>query len=61
LHLKNYELTTELLIFSPIFILPRILGGILFSYIRLNSGILLAILFHSFNNGILKVIKIIAE
>jgi hypothetical protein len=61
LHLKNYELTTELLIFSPIFILPRILDGILLSYIRLNSGILLAILFHSFNNGIFKVIKIIAE
>jgi len=61
LHLKNYNLTKELLIFSPIFILPRILGGILFSYIRLNSGILLAILFHSFNNGIFKVIKIIAE
>ena len=61
LHLKNYKLTTELLIFSPIFILPRILGGILFSYIRLNSGIIIAILFHSFNNGILRVIKIIAE
>lgn len=61
LHLKNYELTKELLIFSPIFILPRILGGILFSYIRLNSGILPAILFHSFNNGIFKLIKIIAE
>jgi membrane protease YdiL (CAAX protease family) len=60
LHLKNYELTTELLLYSPIFILPRILGGILFSYIRLNSGILIAILFHSFNNGILGLIKIIA-
>lgn len=61
LHLKNYKLTTELLMFSPIFILPRILGGIIFSYIRLNSGIILAILFHSFNNGILKIITIAAD
>ena len=61
LHLKNYELTTELLLFSPIFILPRVLGGLIFSYVRLNYGIILAILFHSFNNGILRIITMIAD
>ncbi|MCD8425021.1 CPBP family intramembrane metalloprotease [Tenacibaculum dicentrarchi] len=61
LHLKNYELTIELLIFSPIFLLPRILDGILLSYIRLNSGILSAILFHSFNNSFFSIIEIIAK
>ena len=61
LHLKNYEITTELLRFSPIFVLPRFLSGIFYSYIRLNSGILVAICFHAFNNGILQIISIIAE
>lgn len=61
LHLKNYEITYELLLFSPIIILPRILGGLLFSYVRLNSGIIIAICFHSFNNGIIRVIKMIVE
>ena len=61
LHLKNYKLTIELLIFSPIFILPRVLGGLVFSYIRLNSGIILAILFHSFNNGFLRIVTILAD
>lgn len=56
LHLKNYAITTELIMFSPIILLPRILSGLLFSYIRLNASIFIAICFHSFNNGILRVI-----
>jgi len=55
LHLKNYTLTTELLLISPLILLPKILDGILFSYIRLNSGILLAICLHSFNNSFFKL------
>lgn len=61
LHLKNYEITTEVLLFSPIIILPRILGAIVYSYIRLSSGILLAICFHAFNNGIFKIVSLIAN
>lgn len=60
-HLGNYELTTELLLFSPIFLLPKILAGIFYSYVRLNSGILLAIGFHAFNNGIFKIINILTN
>ncbi len=52
---------TELVLFSPIILLPRILGGILYSYLRLNSGIVIAICFHSFNNGIFKIIGMIAN
>ncbi len=59
LHLRNYEITTELLLFSPIVILPKFLGALVFSYIRLSSGIIMAICFHAFNNGILKVISLI--
>ncbi|WP_344930967.1 hypothetical protein [Aquimarina addita] len=61
LHLKNYELTAEVLLFSPVIILPRILGAMVYSYIRLSSGILLAICFHAFNNGIFKIITIISD
>ncbi len=60
LHLKNYEITTEVLLFSPIIILPRILGGLVYSYIRLSSSIILAICFHAFNNGIFKIIALVA-
>jgi len=61
LHLKNYEITTEVLLFSPVIILPRILGAIIYSYIRLSSGVLVAICFHAFNNGIFKIITIISD
>jgi hypothetical protein len=61
LHLRNYVITTELLLFSPIIVFPRILSGILYSYLRFNSGIIIAICFHSFNNGIFKVIRMIIE
>lgn len=60
-HLVNYELTTEVLIFSPIVILPHLVAGFIYSYARLNSGILLAICIHSFNNGIIPLVLLITE
>jgi hypothetical protein len=60
-HLINYELTTELLIFSPIVILPHLVAGFIYSYARLSSGIILAICVHSFNNGIIPLISLIIK
>jgi hypothetical protein len=60
-HLKSYEITTDLLLLSPIIILPKVLGALVYSYIRLSSGILLAICFHAFNNGIFDIVTIIAD
>ncbi len=60
-HLANYELTTELLFFSPVVILPHLVAGFIYSYARLSSGIILAICIHSFNNGILPLISLITE
>jgi hypothetical protein len=60
-HLANYELTSELLIFSPIVILPHLVAGIIYSYARLSSGIILAICIHSFNNGIIPLIAILMK
>ena len=60
-HLGNYEITSELLIFSLIIILPHLSAGFIYSYARLNSGIILAICIHSLNNGLPKIIAMIAE
>lgn len=59
LHLKNYNITIELIAISPIVILPKILKGIFYSYVRLNYGIILAVCFHFLNNGFLSIIKLI--
>lgn len=59
LHLGNYEITIELLIFSPIVILRHFLAGFIYSYARLNSGIILAICLHSLNNSLLFIILLI--
>ena len=61
IHLVNYEFTTELLIFSLIVILPRLVAGFIYSYARLSSGIFLAICVHSLNNGIPILISMIAQ
>jgi len=58
-HLGNYEITTELLSFSLIILLPHLSAGFIYSYARLNSGIILAICLHSFNNGLPKLIAMI--
>lgn len=52
MHLKNYNISYELLLFSPIILLPNILGGIIYSYVRLSLGTFLSILLHCLNNGI---------
>lgn len=51
-HLINYDITMELLLFSPIVIMPQLIGGFIFSYVRLKTGITEAILLHSLNNFI---------
>jgi len=60
-HLKKYEITTDLLIFSPIILLPRILSAIVYSYVRLSSGIITAIVIHALNNGVPKIILMIVN
>lgn len=60
-HLKNYEITIDLLIFSPFIMLPRILSGIVYSYVRLSSGILTAIVIHALNNGVPEIILMIVN
>lgn len=60
-HLTNYEITMDLLIFSPIVILKHFTAGIIYSYARFSSGIILAICIHSFNNAIFPLISLILK
>ena len=60
IHLVNYDLNLKVLSFTIIIILPHIIGGFVYSYARFNSGIILAICLHSLNNGLPKLITMIA-
>ena len=61
IHLVNYDITPELILFSFIVVLPRIVAGFIYSYARLSSGIFLAIFVHSLNNGLPILILMIAQ
>ncbi len=50
-HITNYEISTNVLLFSPILIAPQtILGGYL-GFIRVRFGLLWSILLHAFYNA----------
>ena len=52
IHLINYEITPELLLFSPIVVLPHISAGFMLSYVRLKLGVVFSIMLHSLNNSL---------
>lgn len=52
-HLSNFNITTNILIFSPILVLPQILLGGYLGFIRVRFGLIWSILLHAAYNGIL--------
>jgi hypothetical protein len=50
LHLSNFEFNFWIVLFSPILVLPQIIGGLALGYIRMHFGIMCSILFHALNN-----------
>ena len=50
IHIANYKISLNILILSPILLLPQTLSGVTFSYTRLKYGILYSILLHSVFN-----------
>lgn len=52
-HLLNFEITTKILIFSPLLVLPQIVLGLVFGYIRVRFGLLYSMLLHGCYNGVL--------
>jgi membrane protease YdiL (CAAX protease family) len=54
-HISTYDLSNAKLsyvVLLPLVIVPQVMAGSLFAYIRLRAGIIPAILLHSFNNSI---------
>lgn len=51
-HLSNYNMSIRSIPSILLLMIPHAIGGTIFSYARLRSGILLAIALHIFNNAI---------
>lgn len=49
-HLDNYVLTSTVLLFFPILLLPQLVNGIFFSFVRVRFGFVYSILFHTMIN-----------
>ena len=52
LHSSNYDLEFSTLIYLPLLMLPHFLAGLIFSYARFKSGILMSTSLHILNNGL---------
>jgi hypothetical protein len=61
MHLNNYNITYELILFSPIVVSSHICAGFIFSYTRLKLGIVLAMILHSINNALPLILVFLAE
>ncbi|NVK52616.1 MAG: CPBP family intramembrane metalloprotease [Flavobacteriaceae bacterium] len=53
MHIFNYEINTNILLFSPILIAPQIIIGLYLGFIRIRFGLLWSIALHALYNGFL--------
>lgn len=61
MHLNNYVFSINMIKYFPILLLPHFIGGFIYSYARLNSGIILAIILHSLNNGLPRIVSLLTD
>ena len=61
IHISNFEINTNVLLLSPILILPQLLVGGYFGYIRVKFGLLWAMLLHGSYNGFLFLMSFLFE
>ncbi len=54
-HITNYELTTNVLLISPVLVAPQIILGLLLGMIRVKLGLIYSIIFHAVYNAILVI------
>ncbi len=52
-HITNFDITTAVLLFSPLLVLPQIIVGAILGFIRVRFGLLWAIGLHSVYNFVL--------
>lgn len=61
IHITNYEINTNILLFSPILVAPQIALGFYLGYIRVKFGFIYSVLLHATYNGILTYFILTAE
>lgn len=61
MHLFNYELTSNVLIFSPILVAPQLVIGWYLGFARIRFGLLWSIVLHGTYNGILVSLFLLAK
>lgn len=54
-HITNFEITTKVLLVSPILVAPQTMLGLLLGMIRVKLGLIYSILFHGIYNAILVI------
>lgn len=60
-HLFNYQIDRQILLFSPILVAPQMMLGLIFGFIRVRFGLLWSIAMHSCYNGILVSLFLLAK
>ncbi len=60
-HITNYEITTKILLCSPILIAPQFFAGLYFGFIRVKFGLLWSIALHAAYNTFLFSLYLIAK
>ena len=60
-HITNYEMTTKILICSPILIAPQFFAGMYFGFIRVRFGLLWSIALHACYNAFLFSLYLLAK
>lgn len=60
IHISNYKLTKNVLLFMPLLIAPQTIGGLFLGYMRVKFGLLWSILLHAFYNFIFLGILILS-
>ena len=60
-HIFNFEITTNVLLFSPLLVAPQFFIGLIFGFIRIRFGLIWSILLHSIYNGILVSLFLLAS
>lgn len=53
IHITNFEINTNTLLFSPLLILPQLVVGFYFGFIRVRFGLIWSIFLHGTYNGLL--------
>ena len=61
IHISNFEITTNVLLLSPILVLPQILLGGYLGFIRVKFGLQWSMLLHATYNGILLYLSFIPD